>query len=56
MQRFTKVKVKVHAAEGEEVTFKYYGGVDRREDIDLFKLYQDYEMGMKRRGKSEEIK
>jgi len=36
-----KVKVRVPAADGEEVTFKYYGGVDRREDIDLFKFYQD---------------
>ena len=35
-----KVSVKVPAADGEEVIFKYYGGVDRREDIDIFKFYQ----------------
>ena len=36
-----KVKLKVTAADDEEVTYKYYGGVDRREDIDVFKFYQD---------------
>jgi hypothetical protein len=25
----------------KEVTYKYYGGVDRREDIDIFRFYQD---------------
>ena len=35
-----KVKVKVPAAEDGGVTYKYYGGVDRREDVDVFKFYQ----------------
>lgn len=36
-----KVRLKIPAADGEEVIFKYYGGVDRRENIDIFKFYQD---------------
>jgi hypothetical protein len=42
-----KTKIKVPAIPGAqeadvtEVTYKYYGGVDRREDIDIFRFYQD---------------
>ena len=36
-----KARVRAPATDGEEVTFEYYGGVDRREDIDTFKFYQD---------------
>lgn len=41
----TKVKISsipnAQGAEATEVQYKYYGGVDRREDIDIFKFYQD---------------
>jgi hypothetical protein len=41
----TKVKIpsipNAQGAEATEVQYKYYGGVDRREDIDIFKFYQD---------------
>ena len=42
----TKVKISsisnAQGAEATEVQYKYYGGVDRREDIDIFKFYQDF--------------
>jgi hypothetical protein len=28
-------------SEATEASYKYYGGVDRREDIDIFRFYQD---------------
>lgn len=38
----TKVKIpSIPNVQDAEVTYKYYGGVDRREDIDIFKFYQD---------------
>jgi hypothetical protein len=38
----TKVKIpSIPNIQDAKVTYKYYGGVDRREDINIFKFYQD---------------